>query len=175
MVAELWIKISLSSECIETTLESFKEHFGIQGFIKITFLHIYIFFIFTAFKFCRHRIWFIAYHLMCAYSFNCFYKQMYLYFAIQSLFLIWSLFVINYCSLSIHPVFIHQAFQKHYLFNISCVPLTFSLHALRDRSGPPSVSYDKQLSDLTRYKPNTGELVLLEAGIHCFWLCVFKS
>lgn len=111
---------------------------------------------------------------MCAYSFNCFYTQMYLYLAIQPLFLIWSLVVIHYCPVSFHPVFIHQAFQKHWLFNIFCVPLTFSPHVLRDRSGPPSVSYDKQLSDLTRYKPNTGELMLLEAGMHCFWLCVSK-
>lgn len=36
------------------------------------------------------------------------------------------------------------------LFNTSCVSMTICLRVLGDGLGPPSVSYDKQLSDMSR-------------------------
>lgn len=35
------------------------------------------------------------------------------------------------------------------LINTSCVPMIFALHVMGDGSGSPSVTYDKQLSDMS--------------------------
>lgn len=87
---------------------------------------------------------------MWSYSFLFFYKYAPI-FSYPASSLLSSMFVIttSFYAASIHLTGFPKTLSCS-LFNTSCVPVAICLRVLGDGLGPPSVSYDKQLSDMSR-------------------------